>query len=185
MHTFIIAAISADGFLADKTDQVSTAWTSKADMRYFAQRTKQAGIMVMGSTTYNTIGHPLKDRITIVLTSKPNAIKNAKPLEQLTAHQPQNSFPTSLYTANLSPTKLIQHLEKLNYPECAICGGSSVYTQFAQAGLVDTYLLTLEPHIFGQGVPLFNQSLHLPLTLKQTTQLSQNSLLLEYAPAIG
>jgi dihydrofolate reductase len=180
MHTFLIVASSADGYLADKTDQKSTVWTSKEDAQFFNTRTKQAGLMVMGSTTYNTIGHPLKDRITIVLTNNPEKITDAKPLTNLPTYQPETNFPTSLYTTNLNPSELVDFLNKLNYPELAVCGGSSVYTQFAKSGQATTLYLTFEPHIFGSGIPLFTDNLNLPLTLKNTQKLNPNTILLEY-----
>lgn len=180
MHTFLIVASSADGYLADKTDQKSTTWTSKEDAQFFNTRTKQAGIIVMGSTTYHTIGRPLKDRITIVLTNNPEKITNAKPLSDLPAHQPNTPFPTSLYTTNCNPSELVDFLNKLNYPELAICGGSSVYTQYAKSGLVDTLYLTIEPIIFGSGIPLFGNDLSLPLTLRNSQKLNANTILMEY-----
>ena len=62
---FIIAAVSADGFIA-KDSQHAALWTSKADKKRFIELTKRAGVVVMGSTTYKTLGRPLKERVNIV-----------------------------------------------------------------------------------------------------------------------
>jgi dihydrofolate reductase len=66
MNVFIIAAISADGLIAKDSDEKSTAWTSKADKKFFSERTKKAGVVVMGRKTFDTIGKPLSERLNIV-----------------------------------------------------------------------------------------------------------------------
>ena len=165
MHVFLIAATSIDGFLADKTDQKSTSWTSKEDFQFFTSRTKAAGVVVMGSTTYATIGHPLKDRLTIVMTKHPEKIT---PVE-------------GLLITSASPQEIISLVAQKGYQELAVCGGSSVYTQFMAAGLVKTIYLTMEPHVFGSGIPLFNQPLGIHLQLKSCQNLNPNTLLLEYS----
>jgi dihydrofolate reductase len=56
MKTFIIAALTADGFIAKGSDHLSVEWTSKEDRKFFSDRTKKAGVVVMGLNTYKTIG---------------------------------------------------------------------------------------------------------------------------------
>jgi dihydrofolate reductase len=175
MHTFIIAALSADGFLADQKDQKSTSWTSKEDFQFFVKRTKQARVCVMGSRTYKTIGHPLKDRLTIVYTTHPEDIEGSQPLPSTIHHQ---SF-TIPYTTSLPPNQLVTQLSN-GYSELAICGGSHINSLFLQANLVNTLYLTYEPILFGQGIPLLSQPATQNLKLKKTTPLSDQTILLEY-----
>lgn len=176
MRLFIIAALSADGLLADQKTQKSTDWTSQADFDYFVSRTKQAGVCIMGSTTYQTIGHPLKDRLTIVYTTKPNTLPNTSNLESCKQHRATNTT----YTTQLPPKKLVSLLTNAGYNEIAICGGTSIYTLFLQSGLVNTLYLTYEPILFGQGVPLFNAPISQKLKLTKTTPLSSQTTLMEY-----
>ena len=63
---FIVAALTADGFLAKDKNQVSTSWNSSDDKKHFIELTKRAGVVVMGSTTFETFNKPLKDRLNIV-----------------------------------------------------------------------------------------------------------------------
>jgi dihydrofolate reductase len=175
MNVFIIAALSADGFLADKQGQKSTNWTSKEDFQYFVKRTKQAGVCVMGSRTYATIGHPLKDRLTIVYTKHPEELSNSSDLRS----NIKDLKPSHVYTTSLSPSYLVNQLSNY-YSELAICGGSQIYTQWLKSGLVNTLYLTYEPILFGQGIPLFNAPLTQKLRLVQTTPLSDQTILLEY-----
>ncbi len=162
IKVFIIAAVTADGFIA-KDAQHAALWTSKADKKRFVELTKRAGVVVMGSSTYKTIGRPLKERVNIVYSKHQN-------------------FEGVEMTQD-SPRELIRKLEERGFKEVAICGGSHVYTMFMNAGVVDTIYLTIEPHVFGKGITLFNEDIqggHLKLKHAQTSE-SSGSLLLEYS----
>lgn len=162
MHVFIIAALTADGFIAQTSDQKSTRWTSQADYEFFTRRTKEAGAVVMGSTTYQTIGHPLSDRHTIVYTNHP--------------HQ----YPPDAHPTHQSPADLIKSLTKQGFAELAVCGGASIYTLWLESGLVNTLYLTTHTNIhFGTGIPLFTKPFNLPAPTK-TTPLSSTTILNEY-----
>ena len=49
-----------------------------------------------------------------------------------------------------------------------------------QASLIDTLYLTMEPVVFGEGIKLFNGSIDPKLSLKSVTNLSEQTVLLEY-----
>lgn len=165
MHVFLIAALTADGYIARDASQISTKWTSKADAQFFTERTKQARVCVMGSTTFDTINRPLPGRTTIVMT------RNAAKYQQ---------WGDQVRPFNLTPQQLLQQLEADGYSEVAICGGTSVYTQFMQAGLVKRLYLTVEPVVFGTGLRLFNDTLNAELKLEKTHQLSDQTIVQEY-----
>ena len=160
MKVFIIAAISTDGFIA-KDSQHAALWTSKADKKRFIELTKRAGVVIMGSATYKTLGRPLKERVNIVYSKS----QNFEEAEMTQDH----------------PKDLIRKLEERGFKEVAICGGSHIYTMFMKAGIVDTVYLTIEPVIFGKGISLFNEDLLYHLELKSAKQSdSSSALLLEY-----
>ena len=74
MKVFIIAAITADGFIG--RDSTHTAdWTGKEDKKVFVQLTKEAGTIVMGSATFKTIGRALPGRRNIVYSRDANSIQ--------------------------------------------------------------------------------------------------------------
>lgn len=185
--TFIISAVSADGFIAQDQDQTSTTWTSREDFKWFQKKTKQAGVCVMGRSTWDTIGRLLPSRINIVMTRNPenvtafDAEKVADLAETIQAGTALEA--NTLYVTSESPATVVELLEKASQPEIAICGGSSVYTQFLSAGLVDEVYLTIEPVFFGTGVPLFNAKLEQALELQAVENLSPQTLLLTYAVA--
>lgn len=158
MKIFIIAAMTADGKIARNAGHAAT-WTSKEDKKFFVQKTKEAGVMIMGQNTYETIGKPMPGRLNIVYSKK--QIEGVE-------------------TTTKNPEELIKDLEARGYTEVAICGGSTIYTMFMKAGLVDTLYLTMEPLLFGEGMGLFNAELTADLKLASFKKLSDNVLLLEY-----
>lgn len=183
MHIFLIAAVSIDGYIAQVTDQVSTAWTSKEDHKFFVQRTKQAGAMVFGSKTFQTFNRLLPGRANIVYTRDPQQFMQSVTLPTVEVTIETSTFEQTdvLYVTKLPPKELVTVLEKVQITELAICGGSSIYSQFMKNGLVQTVYLTVEPVIFGKGVPLFGEPLDAKLVLKKVVNLSDQTLLLEYA----
>jgi len=178
-QVFLIAAISLDGFIAQDKTQSAVEWTSAEDNQFFHQKTKEAGVVIMGSSTYKTISSkylPLSQRLNIVYSSSLT--------DQLVSQlgiDPQKIASNTLRTTSQSPNELIDQLAKEGHQQIAICGGSSIYTQFMQAGLVQKMYLTVEPVIFGEGVKLFNQPVKNKFTLLSSKVLNnQGSLLLEY-----
>jgi dihydrofolate reductase len=172
MHVFLIAAITQDGYISRQKTE-SAVWSSKEDKQFFHARTKQAGLLIMGGTTYQTIGRPLPGRTTIIYTNHPENFPESIDLANM-------SPDTSLYTTKLPLPELIKNLSEKNYPELAVCGGTSIYTQFMKSGLVDTLYLTRETNItFEQGMPLFSEPISLPAPIS-TTNLSPSTILEEY-----
>lgn len=157
----IIAAQSLDGYISPLEHTNSMSWTSGADKEFFKKKTKEAGVVIMGRTTFETIGKALPDRKTIVYSSNTIDIEGVQ-------------------TTTVSPQNLLHQLEQEGYTEVAICGGSSIYSLFLNSGLVSKIYITLEPIMFGEGVPLFKDIPKTKLSLVSSTPLDQNTLLLEY-----
>ncbi len=156
--------MTLDGFIAKSKDHCSTEWNSDADKAWFRQKTKEAGVIVMGTNTFNTIGKPLPGRLTIVYSREPKPTEN----------------PEQLRYTKLSPPELLKQLQDEGYSNVAICGGSTIYTLFMQAGVVNNMYITLEPKLFGKGIGLFNDDITQTVELQETTPLSPQTLLLQY-----
>ncbi|MFA6554586.1 MAG: dihydrofolate reductase family protein [Candidatus Paceibacterota bacterium] len=161
MKTFIISALTADGFIA-KNQTHAAMWTSKEDKKRFVEITKRAGVMVMGLNTWQTLGKPLKDRLNVVYS--PTEIPTMPGME-ITA---------------LPPTELLKSLEARGFKEVAICGGTTIYNMFMKAGLVSKLYLTIEPVLFGEGMKLFKEDLDFKLKLLNCEKTEGGTLLLEY-----
>lgn len=165
ISAFIIVATTLDGFISPLEHTNSTTWTSGADKEFFKKRTKEAGVIVMGKTTFETIGKALPGRKVVVYS--PEAL-NIEGVE----------------TTTLPPQELLAQLEKEGFSEVAICGGSSIYSLFLRSGCVSKLYLTLEPILFGDGIPLFKDIPQTKLSLVSSTPLDKNTLLLEYTITI-
>lgn len=153
MHVFLIAALSADGFLGKDEAHNSMEWTSEEDSKWFWQRTEEAGAIVMGRKTFGATRRPytpLPNRKNYVLTSDPHP------------WQEKSTYPLArLEYTNLSPEELVKKAMAdgavQGFSELAICGGTSIYTQFFTAGLLETLYITRENSVnLGEGIPLFS-----------------------------
>lgn len=163
MRVFIIAALTVDGFIARHGTHLAD-WTGPEDKKLFVKLTKEAGTIVMGSRTFATIGCALPGRRNIVYTKRANelAIDNIE-------------------TTAEDPVSLVARLKQEGAHALAICGGTSIYDLFIQSGVVDELYLTVAPHLFGKGMPLFNSTLDVNLELRGSEILGSNTILLHYS----
>lgn len=162
MKVFIIAAITVDGYIGRDAGH-SADWTSPEDKKLFVSLTKDAGTIVMGSRTFATIGRALPGRRTIVYTS-----------------QPEKIVPNNIETTVQPPSVLVKRLRQEGVKGLAVCGGASIYELFMRAGVVDQLYITIEPKLFGRGVPLFGTELNVDLNLLDINKLNTSTVLLHY-----
>lgn len=159
MKTFIIAAVTLDGFIA-RSSQEFPDWTSKEDKQSFMRLTKNAAL-VFGGNTFRAIGRPLPRRKNIVYTKSNLAIDGVE-------------------TTQESPQALLARLEGEGHQEVAICGGSSIYTLFLESGAVNEIYLTIAPLLFGSGISLLAEPSDTHLELLAQTMLNSDTILLHY-----
>jgi dihydrofolate reductase len=162
MNVFIIAAVTADGFIGRHKNHLAD-WTSREDKKLFVELTKEAGTIVVGSRTFATIGRALPGRKIIVLSSKPAPA----PIEGVE------------FTSE-SPIEIVARLAISGEPTLGVIGGASVYHQFMAAGLVNEIYLSVEPKLFGQGVTLFSGDLDVNLELIKSWPLNASAFALHY-----
>lgn len=165
MKILLLAAISLDGKIAEVVNQSSMDWTSKEDKKFFVEKTKEVGVVIMGRKTFETFGKPLKDRRLIVMTSAPHEQKNMEGVE----------------FTDEAPCALIERLEKEDCLAVVIAGGASIYHLFLSESLVTDVYLTIEPILFGAGISLC-EGLTKPMTFlfKDSQMLNSSTVLLHY-----
>lgn len=120
---------------------------------------------MMGRKTFATINKGLKGRRIIVLTRDPSK---------------ELPIPGVEFTSE-EPVALVRRLENEGVAELVLGGGASVYGQFLNAGLVTEVYLTVEPFLFGGGVPLAQGFDRVALKLESVQQLNSQTILLHYA----
>ncbi len=154
--------MSLDGYIALHDHQNSMEWTSDADKQFFVKKTKESGVMIMGRSTYETIGRSLPGRRIIVMTRSPDAYEN---------------IPGKVEFVSNTPEKILEQLR--GYEEVIIAGGESVYTAFLDSGLVTDLFLTIEPILFGGGVKLYEGSMK-KLVYISSEKIGSQALLVHY-----
>lgn len=163
MKLTLMMAMTADGIIA-RNNAHFPDWTCASDKRLFKKLTQQAGVVIFGSRTYDTIGRPLPGRLNVVLTRQPQRYKPAHGL---------------MFTSD-TPEVLMDGLERQGYEEAILAGGAIINTLFIRPRLVDEILLTISPKLFGKGMTLFSQRLDLDLELIDVKQLETHTLLIRY-----
>jgi dihydrofolate reductase len=163
MKTIALMAITLDGKIA-KNRHHFPDWTGKADKKRFVQLTKRAGVVVMGSRTFDTIGKPLADRLNIIMTRN----KDRK-----------SAWDNLIYTDE-TPQDLLARLETEGFSEVILAGGAVINSLFARQHLIDEIIVTVSPKVFGAGISLFTDDIAMELALLEVEQLDDNLVYLKY-----
>ena len=163
MEVILLMAMTVDGKIA-RNQMEPVNWTGSKDKQYFVKITRNAGVMIMGSKTFDTIGHPLPGRKNIVMT-RDNTRKSDDP---------------ALVFTHQTPGKILDDLRRQGYDQAALIGGSVINSLFAKENLITRIHLTLVPTVFGQGLSLFNTSLDLSLEYETCKEIDKGHLLLIY-----
>lgn len=165
MKIILMMAMTVDGKIAKSTNHLAN-WTSKADKKSFIKESKEAGVIIMGQTTYDTIGKPLPGRLNFVLSQTPDKFQNQSGL---------------LEYFNGTEQEIIDNLESQGYKKAILGGGAFVNGSFLRAGLVDELLLTVEPKLFGAGLDLFSgDGVDIDVELIKVNKLDKNVIQLRY-----
>ncbi len=163
MKLILLMAVTADGMIARNSSHFAD-WTGKADKQYFVKTTKNAGVMIMGSKTWDTIGKVLPGRKSMVMTRDKS----------------RKSQDKNLVFTDLAPKQIVEDLSSQGF-ECAILiGGATVNTLFMEQDLIDEIHLTVVPKLFGQGLTLFTRPLDVQLELMEEVKLDSGHVLAKY-----
>lgn len=163
MRVLLLASITMDGKIARSSSELTT-WSSREDKRLFVRTTKEAGVIIMGRSTYETLPAPLPGRLHIVLTSNP----------------PEDGPPEVEFTAD-PPARILERLAERGYSAAVVSGGAHTYRAFLDAGLVDEIWLTVEPLAIGAGISLFgDEPLEARCELLECARLGEHEVHLKY-----
>lgn len=163
MKVTLLMAITLDGKIGLDSDHFPD-WTGKEDKKLFVEMTKKAGVFIMGSKTFDTIGKPLPERKNIVMTRNKN----------------RTSEWENLVFTDESPREILAQLEKEGFSEVILAGGAMINTLFVRENLIHEIVLTICPKIFGEGISLFTEEIRLDLKLKHFEKLGEDLILVRY-----
>jgi dihydrofolate reductase len=159
----LVMALSLDGKSGVSSDHYPD-WTGSADKRMFKSLSQRAGVVIMGSRTFDTIGKPLPGRLNIVITRNAGRVSD---------------HPNLQYT-DQSADAVLQMIADQGYSEAILAGGATINDLFIAAELVDELVITLAPLTFGQGLGLYNIDKRLRLSLLNHRILDAHTLMVHY-----
>ena len=163
MKVTLLMALTADGLIG-RDDTHLTDWTAAEDKKLFKSFTQNAGVVIMGSKTFETLDRPLPGRKVVILTRRKDRVA---------------SWDNVVFT-DLSPSNLLKSLEQKGYEHVVVSGGATINALFAQQGLIDELVLTYSPTIFGSGVPLFRGEVSMQLALIKVSRMGENLIFAHY-----
>lgn len=163
MKLILLMAMTVDGKIARSRDHFPD-WTGKADKIMFKRMTTEAGVVIMGSRTFKTIGKPLPGRLNVVMTRSP---QRWLPSENL------------VFCAD-PPEKLLADLAERGYSQAILAGGATINTLFEQKGLISEMVVTVIPKLFGQGLSMFSEEMNANLALIESREIEPGVLVLRY-----
>lgn len=163
MKLILLMAMTADGMIG-RTNHHFCDWTCREDKHMFKRMSQEAGVVVMGSRTFDTIGRALPGRLNVVMTRRPEQYATAE----------------NLVFWSGSPRSLLDDLNSRGFETVVLAGGATINSLFARDGLIDELYLTIAPKLFGQGLSLFAESLDIDLKLLEVRCLQDQTILLTY-----
>lgn len=163
MKVIVLMALTVDGLIGRSSDDFPD-WSGSADKKLFREVSMRAGVVIMGSRTFDTIGKPLKGRKNVILTRNIDR---------------QSVWDNLVYTGQ-DPGDLLNQLEKEGFDEVLLAGGARINTLFARQNLIDEIHVTYSPLVFGKGVSLFSEAVALQLELIDFGRIGEDRILARY-----
>jgi len=148
-------------------EQDRLRWSSQEDKDFLAQEMKSFELAFVGRSTYDVSKSFFTDKTCVVFSRSVNT------LTQRADH---------LYFSNFDDFNPKRFCRRIGVSQAAVLGGSYIYSYFLKMGWVDALHLTLEPIVFGHGVPWLSQrDVNQQYKLAQVRQLNERgTLLLDY-----
>jgi len=165
-----IAVMTLDGKIA-RHHHHFTDWSSPEDKQFLREFLKRTDVIVAGHNTHEIAAKELAQYNRIVLTT--SVVTTERRDEKLLLSNPETVDVKTLF----EPYKLV-----------GILGGMDTYTYFLERDLLDELYLTIEPIIFGRGLPLFESTRDVlaKFRLESTKQLNEKgTLLLHYKKTVA
>ena len=147
----LTVATSADAFIARAADDPPQAWASAEEQALFFRDVEAADWAIMGRNTHQAADKPYRRRI--IFSSRTDGWVR----------------PTQLWLnpADLDPKDLavrVNHIRPLR--SGLVLGGTRVHDWFLSHRAIDRVHLTVEPVIFGRGLPILSgQTLRDPVSV--------------------
>jgi len=177
--------ISLDGYYCDARGDMSFAHKPPQDTEwneFVASNASGGGMLLFGRTTYDMMAAwwptPMAAQAMPEVAASMNAMPKIVCSRTLSSANWTN---TTLVKDDLVGT--VRRMKEEAGPDITILGSGSIVTQLADAGLIDTFQVVLDPVALGAGKSLFSGlTKRLQLVLTNTRVFGDGSVVLWYAP---
>jgi len=171
MKIIALAALSLDGYMTRHDDE-GNSFTSGVEKEFFARVLNTFNCSVFGSATFDAareqiLAAPPARRLRLVLTTRPEA------------YAPVHKHGFLEFAAG-PPREIAEKLRERGKARCALLGGTRVFTDFLEAGLIDEFWISFEPVFFGSGKRLLEGRLDRALELLGIEDLGGSVLVAKY-----
>lgn len=172
MKVTAVFVSSVDGKVTRGDEENIYSWTSPEDGKHFFSLIEHYSTILMGSNTYRAAKDKIKlskEKLRIVLTHNPSNYKDEE-IKGMLEFSDQN------------PSDVIRELEQKGCKNILFVGGQRIFQELLHDQLITELYLTLEPYIFGKGIPLVgNELLNSTLYLEEMKKLNERgTVLLKY-----
>ena len=164
MKVSLLMAQTLDGRIAKNASHFPD-WTESADKKFFREQTKEAGVMIFGRTTFETLPGVLPGRLSVVMSRKAGGWEQKE---------------ENLVLTSLTPIEILKKLELLGFDNPILAGGTTINSLFARENLIDELIVTVSPIVFGEGLGVFGEGVALELELEKFEKIGTNTLALWY-----
>ena len=137
----LIAVVSKDGFIGRYSGDLPVNWTSSEEQNFFKKDIKDCIWSVMGRVTHELSYNEYKKRI--IFSS---SVKKYEYINKNHIYFNPNSISFDQIIELIKPVSKI-----------CILGGTKIYDYFIINNLLNDLVITVEPIIFGKGLPLFSK----------------------------
>lgn len=173
--------ITLNGFFKGPDNDVSWHRHGGEESEYANEGLQSNSTLLFGRITYEMMAG---------WWPTPEALKNMPEVAEGMNKADKIVFSKTLKKAEWNNTRIIKNnmeaeIKKLKQDgkDMTILGSGSILTQLAEAGLIDTYQIMLDPVALGSGTPLLQGLKHkLDLQLVQTRTFKSGVILLTYEP---
>jgi dihydrofolate reductase len=155
--------LSLDGYYKGFNEDVSWHKHGAEEGAYSASSLQSGNILLFGRTTYEMMaGFWPTPQAAQAFPEVAEGMNKAEKIVFSRSLKKAGWQNTKIVSANiLDEVRTLKQREK----DLTILGSGSIVIQLAEAGLIDTFLIMIDPVIIGKGTPLFS-GIHHPLTLK-------------------
>ena len=175
--------ISLDGFIAGPNGEIDWHNVDAEFNEYAIELLGNVDTLLFGRVTYELMAAywPTSDAIKNdpIVAGKMNSLQKIVVSRTLDKAEWNN---TRLIKENIPEE--ISKMKQQNGKNIAIFGSSSIVSDFAKLGLIDEYMIIVNPVVLGRGKPLFkDMDKRLNLKLLKTKSFGSGNVLLHYEPA--